>query len=57
MMIDGDDVGEDDGQALALFCRKGKSKSKKKPGGKINWSKAATLCTHDLVDIVVNDIN
>ena len=47
---DGDDVQEDDGQAQALFCKKGKSK--KKPRRKPNWSKAAT---NDLVDIVVND--
>ena len=46
---DGDDVEEGDGQAQALFCKKGKSK--KKPGRKTNWSKAAT---NDLVDIVVN---
>ena len=37
---DGDDVEEGDGQAQALFCKKGKSK--KKPGRKTNWSKAAT---------------
>ena len=47
---DGDDVEEDDGQARALFCKKGKSK--KKPGRKTNWSKAAS---NDLVDIIVND--
>ena len=40
----------DAGQARALFCKKGKSK--KKPGRKTNWSKAAT---NDLVDIIVND--
>lgn len=47
---DRDDVEEDAGQARALFCKKGKSK--KKPGRKTNWSKAAT---NDLVDIIVND--